>query len=172
MIRAVVLIGVSQTGTLPTLRAVHDGVRSMEKWALGQGIDRDLVKVLSDESGPVEVAQVKKAVKELVELTTVQQLIVYFSGHGVNMSRGELWLLTGAPDDPNAAVNIARSVELARTCGIRHVAMVSDACRTAAEGIQAQSVRGPRSSPTSSMPAWRGRLTSSLPAAWGTPRSR
>lgn len=107
-----------------------------------------------------------------MELTTVQQLIVYFSGHGVNMSRGELWLLTGAPDDPNAAVNIARSVELARTCGIRHVAMVSDACRTAAEGIQAQSVRGPRSSPTSSMPAWRGRLTSSLPAAWGTPRSR
>jgi hypothetical protein len=142
LVRAVVLIGVSQTGNLQTLKAVHDGVHAMEKWALGQGIDRDMIKVLSDENGPVEVARVKQAIKELVDLTTVQQLIVYFSGHGVNISRGEFWLLSGAPEDSNAAVNVAGSVELARTCGIRHVVMVSDACRTAPEGIQAQSIRG------------------------------
>ncbi len=55
LVRAAVLIGVSQTGNLQTLKAVHDGVRAMERWALGQGIDRDMVKVLSDEEGPVEV---------------------------------------------------------------------------------------------------------------------
>lgn len=142
MVRAAVLIGVSQTGNLQTLKAVHDGVRAMERWALGQGMDRELVKVLSDEDGPVEVAQVKKAVKEIVDLTTVHQLIVYFSGHGVNISRGEYWLLSGAPEDSNAAVNVAGSIELARTCGIRHVVLISDACRTAAEGIQGQGIRG------------------------------
>lgn len=142
MVRAAVLIGVSQTGNLQTLKAVHDGVRAMEKWALGQGMDRELVKVLSDEDGPVEVGRVKKAVKEIVDLTTVHQLIVYFSGHGVNISRGEYWLLSGAPEDSNAAVNVAGSIELARTCGIRHVVLISDACRTAAEGIQGQGIRG------------------------------
>ena len=142
MVRAAVLIGVSQTGNLPTLKAVHEGVLAMQKWAAGQGMDPDLVKVFNDKDGPVEVAQVKKAVKELVDLTTVQQLVVYFSGHGVNISRGEYWLLTGAPEDSNAAVNVAGSVELARTCGIRHVVLISDACRTAAEGIQAQGIRG------------------------------
>jgi len=137
-----VLIGVSQTGNLQTLKAVHEGVRAMQRWALGQGLDRDLVKVLSDEDGPVEAARVKKAVKEIVDLTTVHQLIVYFSGHGVNISRGEYWLLSGAPEDSNAAVNVAGSIDLARTCGIRHVVMISDACRTAAEGIQGQGIRG------------------------------
>jgi hypothetical protein len=142
LVRAAVLIGVSQTGNLQTPKAVHDGVRAMERWALGQGMDRELVKVLSDEGGPVEVGQVKKAVKEIVDLTTVNQLIVYFSGHGVNISRGEYWLLSGAPEDSNAAVNVAGSIELARTCGIRHVVLISDACRTAAEGIQGQGIRG------------------------------
>jgi hypothetical protein len=142
LVRAAVLIGVSQTGNLQTLKAVHDGVRAMERWALGQGMDRELVRVLSDEDGPVEVGAVKKAVKEIVDLTTVHQLIVYFSGHGVNISRGEYWLLSGAPEDSNAAVNVAGSIELARTCGIRHVVLISDACRTAAEGIQGQGIRG------------------------------
>ncbi|HEX2180302.1 MAG TPA: hypothetical protein VHL54_12440 [Actinomycetota bacterium] len=142
MVRAVVLIGVAQAGILDTLQAVHDGVRAMEKWALDQGIDRDLVKVLSDESGPVEVRDVKKAVKELVDLSTVEQLIVYFAGHGVNISRGEYWLLSAAPEDSNEAVNVSGSVELARYCGIPHVVLISDACRTAAEGIQAQGIRG------------------------------
>jgi hypothetical protein len=142
VVRAAVLIGVAQAGILDPLQAVHDGVRAMEKWALAQGIERDRVLVLSDESGPVEVSQVKKAIKRLIDLSTVEQLIVYFAGHGVNISRGEVWLLSGAPEDSNEAVNVSGSVELARFCGIPHVVMISDACRTAAEGIQAQGIRG------------------------------
>lgn len=106
MIRASVLLGVAQAGILDTLQAVHDGARAMEQWALDQGMDRELVKVITDEDGPVEVSRVKKAIKELVDLTTVEQLIVYFAGHGVNISRGEYWLLSGAPEDSNEAVNL------------------------------------------------------------------
>lgn len=142
MVRAAVLIGVARAGILDPLQAVHDGVRAMEKWALAQGIERERVLVLSDESGTVEVHQVKKAVKKLIDLSTVEQLIVYFAGHGVNISRGEVWLLSGAPEDSNEAVNVSGSVELARFCGIPHVVLISDACRTAAEGIQAQGIRG------------------------------
>src|SRR5262249_7573479 len=69
-------------------------------------------------------------------------LLVYFAGHGVNLQRQEYWLLTDAPDDSQAAVNVATSSTFAATCGIPHVMLISDACRTAPEGIRAQSIRG------------------------------
>jgi hypothetical protein len=84
----------------------------------------------------------KKAIRDLIELGTVERLIVFFAGHGINVNRGERWLLSDAPDDPQAAVNVPGSVELARWGGIPYVAMISDSCRTAAEGIQGQGVTG------------------------------
>jgi hypothetical protein len=142
MQRAAVLIGVKKAGNLGTLQAVADGVYAMERWALSQGMRRELVKVLTDEAGRLSVQRVKDAIKELVDLTTLDQLIVYFAGHGVNIRYGEYWLLSDAPDDPQAAINLEGSVVLARQCGIPHVVIVSDACRSAAEGIQAQLVSG------------------------------
>jgi len=68
-------------------------------------------------------------------------LIVYFCGHGFN-KEGEFWLLSDAPGDPNAAVNVEGSIRLARDCGIGHVVFISDACRTAAEGLQSLQVEG------------------------------
>lgn len=142
MQRAAVLIGVANTGNLQPLQAVYSGVAAVEKWALSQGMDRANVKVITDKKNPVTAAAIKKAVKDIVDLATIEQLIVYFSGHGVNNSYSEYWLLSDAPDDSQAAVNVEGSVVLARQSGIPHVVMFSDACRTAAEGIQAQHVRG------------------------------
>lgn len=142
MQRAAVLIGVRKTGNLRELQAVTSGVRAMERWALGQKIDPALIKVLTDEAGRVNVQQIKDAIDQLVGLATVEQLIVYFAGHGVNLRYGEYWLLSRAPEDTQAAVNVEGSVVLARQCGIPHVVLISDACRTAAEGIQAQFVTG------------------------------
>lgn len=141
--RAAVLIGVSRTGDLPTLRAATDGARAMQRWAIEhQGMDPALVKLLTDDAGRVEVNQVKDAIAEIVDRATVDQLIVYFAGHGVNIRYGEYWLLSRAPRDTQAAVNVEGSVVLARQCGIPHVVLISDACRTAAEGLQAQYVTG------------------------------
>lgn len=142
MQRAAVLIGVSRSGTLPVLPAVIPSVKAMERWALQQGMSRELVKTLTDEAGPLEPGAIKTAIKELVDMAVVEQLIVYFSGHGVNIRYGEYWLLSNAPNDTQAAVNVAGSVELARFCGIPHIIFFSDACRTAPEGIQAQYVSG------------------------------
>lgn len=72
----------------------------------------------------------------------IDQLVVYFAGHGVNIRYGEYWLLSGAPEDTQEAVNVEGSVVLARQSAIPHVVMISDACRTAAEGLQVQYVTG------------------------------
>lgn len=142
MKRAAILIGVNKTGNLPTLSDAVNGVRRMEQWALSQGLARKWVRTFTDESGPVEVGAIKRALREMVDDRGIEQLIVYFAGHGINIRYGEYWLLSDAPVDSQAAVNVDGSVALARQSGIPHVVLISDACRTAAESIQAQWVTG------------------------------
>lgn len=147
MERAAILIGVSHptsggSGKLRRLKAVDDGIAKMTAWATSQRITGDRLVTLTDAANPVDVATIRRAVKQFVDRGTIGQLIVYFAGHGVNIRRGEYWLLSNAPEDSNAAVNLDGSVMLARSCTIPHVVCISDACRTAADGIAAQSVTG------------------------------
>lgn len=139
MKRAAVIIGVDKTGDLPKLNDAARGAHLAEKWALDQKME---AIVLTDEKNPVSARSIKLAVKQLVEADNLDQLVIYFAGHGVNRQRQEYWLLSGAPDDTQEAVNVAGTMLLATTCGIPHVVLISDACRTAAEGIRAQSVTG------------------------------
>src|SRR6516165_694525 len=141
MQRAAVLVGVKKTGNLPELQAVSSSVNAMALWAKAQGLDEKLIRVVSDDNGPVTAQQLKDVIGSLVDRGTVDQLILYFTGHGFNID-SEYWLLSGAPRDTEAAVNVEGSVRLARYCGIGHVLLISDCCRSAAEGLQAQQVRG------------------------------
>ena len=152
MTRAAVLIGVNRTGGLPVLADAVNGAKRMEAWALAQGMARKRVLLFTDEHGPVDVGDVYHAVRTLIESGTVEQLIVYFAGHGVNIRYGEYWLLSEAPIDASAAVNVEGSIVLARRSGIPHVVFISDACRTAAEGIQAQGITGREIFPNDPVP--------------------
>lgn len=141
MRRAMVLIGVKQAGELTRLKAVRQGLDEMAAWGRSQGIDGDDLKILSDDDAPVLVHQIAAAIRELVDSFAVEQLLVYFSGHGI-YNNGERWLLSMAPDDPSQAVNVEASMTLARYCNIPHVVFISDACRDAAAGIQMLQVTG------------------------------
>jgi hypothetical protein len=158
MNRAAVLIGVRKAHDLPELQAVYQGVDGMEEWALSQGIPRERIRRITDETGRVTPQMIKDIVEELLKKGDVEQLIVYFAGHGVNIGYGEYWLLTEAILDSDAAVNVKSSEERARSGTVPHVVFFSDACRTAAEGIQAQGLTGssiflnrPGSGPTKSV---------------------
>jgi hypothetical protein len=140
MKRAAVIIGINKSGDLPKLKDAARGARLVENWARRQGMDP--VHVFTDTNAPVEATAIWKAIKALVDAANVGQLVVYFAGHGVNRQRHEYWLLSGAPDNSNEAVNVAGSAALAFTCGIPHIVFISDACRTAAEGVRAQSITG------------------------------
>ncbi len=138
--RAAVVIGVDKTGQLPQLNDAAKGAGRFADWARSQGMDP--VKLITDQHGRVTLQAIKDVVTEIVDRGTVEQLMVYFAGHGVNIRYAEYWLLSDAPRDTQAAVNVAGSATLARYCGIPHVIFISDACRTAAEGVQAQGVTG------------------------------
>jgi hypothetical protein len=142
--RAAVLIGVNQTGGgLPELKAAARSAVETRDWARQQGMDTELV---IDSAGPVEPGMILAAVEKFVLVKDTEpryeQLLVYFAGHGVNLRYGEYWLLSKAPTNTQAAVNVQGSALLARYCGIRHVVFISDACRTAADSVRAQFVTG------------------------------
>ena len=142
MDRAAILIGVSTTGGLRKLRAVEDGIRKMTAWATSQRITGDRLVTITDAEKPVEIAAIRKAVKRFVDAATVGQLIIYFAGHGVNIRRGELAALRRTGGFERRRESRWQRLYWLAPVPIPHIVCISDACRTAAEGIQAQSVTG------------------------------
>lgn len=141
MKRAAVIIGVNQTGNLPRLQAAVTSAEQINEWAK-ESQKFALVVKITDEAEEVTIDRIYKEINRLVQDGSFEQLIVYFSGHGVNIGYSEYWLLTGAPQNSNEAVNVEGSVRLARQSVFPHVVFISDACRTAANGIQSQAVAG------------------------------
>lgn len=144
MDRAIVLIGVSRTrARLDALQAVESAVDLMEQWARGQGIPGNRIVRLTDhDHRPVTTAQIAAAVRHFVHDDPVEQLILYFSGHGCVIGRSEFWLLSDAPYDVNAAVNLEVSIEAATSGSINHVIFISDACRTLPRGVRQGRIHG------------------------------
>lgn len=127
---ALVAIGVDNTASaFPKLNAAALGAQQMADWAKKRNIS---CVMLTDQDGnKVRHADVYAAVDQFVKEGVYDQLILYFSGHGVLIAPDcEAWLLSGAPDNPNEAINVAGSIANARTCGIEHVVVYSDACRS------------------------------------------
>jgi hypothetical protein len=155
--RAAICIGVNRAEGMTTLLAAAKGARDFADWATTQGCD---VTLLVDDNGQeIFSVQLFKAVQAVVEAGIYEQLIIYFSGHGILLAPGtEYWLLSGAPQNPNEAVNLLRSVEDARNAGIPHVIFFSDACRSAVAGAPLNGVVGGSIFPNRSVSAQSGEV--------------
>lgn len=129
MKKASIAIGVDRTGSLRPLQGAANGAERFHSWALGQGFESILLTDLNE--GTVTYYDIFNEVKRIVDAMTYEQLIIFFAGHGqLTAPNCEVWLLSGAPDNPNEAVNLTGSIDLARESGIKHVVFISDACRS------------------------------------------
>jgi hypothetical protein len=138
--KCAVIIGVNKTGGLPVLSAAVSGAENFKKWADSQGFDTCL---LTDTKDPVTVKMIKDAVGGFVHQKVYDQMIVYYSGHGILKSAlDEFWLLSGAPVDSDEAVNVQGSRLFSRKCGIPNVVIISDACRSMPANSQISAVSG------------------------------
>ncbi|MEF8736087.1 MAG: caspase family protein [Candidatus Accumulibacter necessarius] len=143
MNRAAVLIGVNRVRGLPALNDAVRGTHRMNDWVLSQGFAPAHVALITDEGGPVTVAAVQDAIERLLDpMAGVEQLLIYFAGHGLNINYGEFWLMNRGLERPTESVDVARSAVLARYSSVPHVIFISDACRTAAAGVQQQFITG------------------------------
>lgn len=145
MRRALVLIGVSRTGgNLDELKSIGSSFREMRAWAKEQGFDDSQIHEISDLNGKIvhlsDIADVIQALDD--SPTPPDQLVVYFNGHGVLNSFGDMWLLSRAPNQNTEAVNVGSSVGAAYYRYFKHVVLISDACRLRPEDKQFNSVQG------------------------------
>ena len=138
-VRAAVVIGVNKAGTLPVLSAAASGARTIADWLNNEGFE---VRLFADDTGPVRASDLFDAISGLVDRGTLDQLVVYFSGHGYLNAFSEYWMLSNAPQNPNEAVSLVESVVLAKESEIPNVVFVSDACRSTPESIGTSRVRG------------------------------
>src|SRR5262249_582992 len=99
--RGAVVIGVNKTGGLTELESAATGAETFGIWLRSEGFE---VRTITDAKGPVTFQQIAKAVETFVKPGNCAQLVIYFSGHGFWKNDAELWLLTNAPADANAAV--------------------------------------------------------------------
>ena len=123
----------------------------MAAWAATQGIPQ--IKLLTDQSNRVTMQAIREAVSDIQNVGGVEQLIVYFSGHGVYVRMSEYWLLSGAPDDRQEAINLDYCVDSARQSAFSNVVFLSDACRTLANDFQFSRLLGSDIFPNPLMPA-------------------
>ncbi len=160
LVRGGVFIGVDRTkGELDPLYAAASSAKKMYDWAIDPDLgamDLSCVRLVSD--APLSVAdpdaeadarrpvvtpqQVRAAVSDVVEKQGVDQLILYFSGHGMVINGFDTWLLSEAPDDADAAISVSRCIRFARAGITPHVVIISDACRTAATDLYTQDISG------------------------------
>ena len=138
-VRAAVVIGVDKAGNLPVLRGAASGAQMVASWLAAEGFE---VTLFVDDGKPVRADQIFEAVAELVGRGTLEQLVVYFSGHGFLNGYSEHWMLSRAPDNPNEAVSLVESVVLAKESAIPNVVFISDACRSTPDSLRAGRVRG------------------------------
>lgn len=151
VLRGGVFIGVDRTGGgLPELHAAASGAAQLYEWAIsatGGGIRPEHAVKVTDEKLPngddgiVTTDQVYDAVQSVVA-AGVDQLFVYFAGHGLIINSAETWLLSKAPLRADAAISVVKSQQLAACGRTPHVVIISDACRTPAQHLDTQSIIG------------------------------
>jgi hypothetical protein len=139
LVRAAVVVGVDKPVGLPRLNAAVTGAKQFAAWLASESFE---VKSFTDDQGPVEAHNVVKAVADLVQRGTLDQLLIYFSGHGFLNNYTEYWLLSAAPSNVNEAICLTESCFLARMSGIPNVIFVSDACRSTPTSLGTSLVRG------------------------------
>jgi Caspase domain len=164
--RGAVVIGVNKTGALPALEASARAAEDFGKWLANEGFE---VVIITDQAEPVVPSQIAKAIERFVKTGTFEQLVIYFSGHGYWKNEAEIWLLSGAPADANAAISWAETAEFAKDCGIPSVVMISDACRTIPSTSRALKVRGSIVFPNEDVQRSRAKVDKFMAAAQGTP---
>lgn len=139
--RAAIVIGLDHTADLPVLKDAEAGAKDFADFLVEEGFDPVLRFLGAD--GPVTVSMLKQAVHGLVDPPVLDQLVIYFAGHGIMpLPANEKWLLSEAPEDADSAVSVRECFEAARASKIANVVLIGDTCRSIPPSAQYLGIQG------------------------------
>ncbi|AYZ10999.1 caspase family protein [Chryseobacterium arthrosphaerae] len=130
MSKIAICIGINNVDGYTQLEGATRGAVRFSQWAQKHGYE---TKLFTDDNGQVIRAhEIDDFIEECIDQMAYEQILVYFSGHGVSMGPGqEFWLLSKADTKPNEFIDVTKSMDYASMCQIKYVLFISDACRTA-----------------------------------------
>lgn len=146
-----VLIGVQQPGGgLDALESIGKCLADMRDWALSQDIPSADIKTFTDVPGLLPPGAPILKLNDIFEWIDsraqdwrpADQLIIYFSGHGMLVAGVPLWLLPLSPERRSEAVDLVVSIADAENSRFGHVVFIGDCCSTVANNEQFENVRG------------------------------
>jgi hypothetical protein len=137
--RAAIVIGVDKVPPLRVLRAAAAGAHQIADWLQEEGF---AVSLFVDDDDPVTFNDIYNAINDLVNRNTLEQLVVYFGGHGFLRGSTEVWLLSDGLQNPNEAINLLGSSYLSREVRISNVVFISDACRSLPSTPRTSNIHG------------------------------
>src|SRR5882757_7851326 len=140
MARIAIVIGVNKPKKLTPLQGAVTDALAFGVWIAKQGFDE--VKTFTDDKNAVAYQDIFAEVDRVVKAATYSQLVIYFAGHGFQNGGSEVWLLSGAPNNPGEAISVEASVMASRESGLTSVVFISDACRSIPSGMPDSNVFG------------------------------
>jgi uncharacterized caspase-like protein len=151
MSRIAIVIGVNKPRAPAPLKGAVSDAAAFAVWIEKQGFE---TTSFVDDHKPVTLASIFAEVERVVNLGTYSQMVIYFAGHGLQNGGSEVWLLSGAPDNPGEAISVEASVMAARESGLTSVVFISDACRSIPNNLQSSRLDGKK---TPARSGWRSR---------------
>jgi Caspase domain len=140
MARIAIVIGVNKPKKLTPLQGAVTDALAFGVWIAKQGFDE--VKTFTDDKNAIAYQDIFAEVDRVVKAATYSQLVIYFAGHGFQNGGSEVWLLSGAPNNPGEAISVEASVMASRESGLSSVVFISDACRSIPSGMPDSNVFG------------------------------
>jgi hypothetical protein len=140
-----ICVGIDKPGLLPPLQDAARSASRFNDWLLSQqGFGAQVQsQLLTDENEPVTRRQVLDAVSKVVADRACDVLFLYLSGHGVaHTAYEEKFLLSDVARDDTEAINLRPTIERAKRCGLPHVVIVYDACRSVANTEKLRQIAG------------------------------
>ncbi len=141
-----VSVGVDRPGVLEPLKAAASSAADFHNWLLSQrrhGVEVDSTLLTDRNRGIVTHSKVADVIGEIVKKRACDTLFLYFSGHGVTTGGyEEKFLLSRVDRYKNETVNILTTRLDAKYCGISHVVIVYDACRSLADDASLSKLGG------------------------------
>ncbi|MBO3659323.1 caspase family protein [Acinetobacter haemolyticus] len=132
-----IAVGVDKTGILHELKGAARGAKAIADWLERQnefGVNTIIHLITDQNEKIVKYQDIVEKTQQLIDDGGLDLLILYFSGHGiVKNGSDEQILLSEAYKYPNEAISIISTFGNSRYSNIKHVLIISDACRNSVD---------------------------------------